>query len=202
MTFSNLLLKRAGKYSHWIDLALNSHLSKSDVASNPTFLTSNEKAPNRYKKVQQPQKRCVGKKKEHREGGRADLTIVRVEKFSSFIRTLVVRRQMVNPAGVGQFWRGVQFLKVVGNFWRWWVHSEEHGRIVVSHNFFSESKRRGTFKSRRNIDYNEVCFCFVCFSRNLLKRPTSTATWVCIGVGGEAWGKIALSLTSNMSHIG
>ena len=84
------------EYSLWIDLRLIKHmevvilknyLTKVSFLSKSTFLTSTK----RSKKVQWPSTDFLGQK--IREGGRADLTHAGVKKLSSFILTLMVKKE-------------------------------------------------------------------------------------------------------------
>ena len=61
------------------------------------------KGAKRYKKAQRPQNRLVGSTKKRR--GRADLKNAGVKKFSSFIWTLVVKKEKGKRKrdGVGKF---------------------------------------------------------------------------------------------------
>ena len=88
------------EYSHWIDLTLNSHFEavmseiyRTEVRflSKSTFLGVTKRSKNGTERSSGPNTDLLGQKK--RGGGRADLKNAGVKTFSSFILTLVVKKE-------------------------------------------------------------------------------------------------------------
>ena len=100
MIFFKSTAQKGREYSHWIDLTLNSHfeaviskiyLAKVRFLSKSTLWGSTKRSEKVQKGPAAQKPIFVGQNK--KGGGRADLKNAGVQKFSSFIWTLVVKTE-------------------------------------------------------------------------------------------------------------